>query len=268
MKSSGQTSFLKILVAEDNDVNQQLMRHVLKRLGYEAEVVSNGLEAINAVERTRVDVLFMDVQMPQMDGLEATRRIVGRWNKSNRPEIIALTAGAKEESMDKCFEAGMDGYLTKPVRPDQLQEILLRISTGAGVKTEPAPPDTPMPATLEESVLERLRQLGLENNPAFFVELLETYIPAMDTHAAMLFQAYTEKDAKKLHYAAHSLKGSSLNIGATSFGALCETIESHAKSGSVETLGLIRDQFEREFESLRQAVAGIQQRLKKDLNRP
>ena len=90
----------------------------------------------------------------------------------------------------------------------------------------------------------------------------------MDTHAAMLFQAYTEKDAKKLHYAAHSLKGSSLNIGATSFGALCETIESHAKSGSVETLGLIRDQFEREFESLRQAVAGIQQRLKKDLNRP
>ena len=144
------------------------MRHVLKRLGYEAEVVSNGLEAINAVERTRFDVLFMDVQMPQMDGLEATRRIVERWNKSSRPEIIALTAGAKEESMDKCFEAGMDGYLTKPVRPDQVREILLRISTGAGMEREPAPPDTPTrpPDSAPQVGREARGQQGLQPGPA------------------------------------------------------------------------------------------------------
>ena len=262
-----QISPLKILVAEDNDVNQQLMRHLLKKLGYGSEIVTNGLEAIGAVERTRYDVVFMDVQMPQMDGLDATRHIVGRWSKKDRPVIIALTADAMQGDRDKCIEAGMDDYLAKPIHLDQLRDTLLRIAAGRHREAPSASPETAALASLEESVLDRLRQLGLESSPEFFVDLLETFIPSMDTHATMLFQAYADRDAKKLHYAAHSLKGSSLNIGAKSFGAFCKTIEDHAAEGKVESDVLMREQFKREFESLRTVIASIQKRLKKDLAR-
>ncbi|MEX2088409.1 MAG: response regulator, partial [Bacteroidota bacterium] len=262
-----QISPLKILVAEDNDVNQQLMRHLLKKLGYGSEIVTNGLEAIGAVERTRYDVVFMDVQMPQMDGLDATRHIVGRWSKKDRPVIIALTADAMQGDRDKCIEAGMDDYLAKPIHLDQLRDTLLRIAAGRHREAPSASPETAALASLEESVLERLRQLGLESSPEFFVDLLETFIPSMDTHATMLFQAYADKDAKKLYYAAHSLKGSSLNIGAKSFGTFCKTIEDDAAEGKAESDVLTREQFKREFESLRTVIASIQKRLKKDLAR-
>lgn len=261
----GDSPPLKILIAEDNDVNQQLMRHVLKQLGYEAKIVPNGLDAIEAVERARFDVLFMDVQMPQMDGLEATRRIVARWGKQDRPVIIALTADAMQGDRDKCIEAGMDDYLTKPIHRDQLKDVLLRIATGKQTGAFSASPETETQSNLHEEVMERLHQLGLESNLEFFVELLETYVPAMDTHAEMLFQAHANGDAKKLLYAAHSLKGSSLNIGAKSFGAICKTMEDLAATGSLESIGLMSDQFKREFNALRTVVATIQQKLKKDL---
>jgi CheY-like chemotaxis protein len=117
---------LRILVAEDNVVNQQLALLVLQKLGYRAEVTANGLEALQALEREPYDVVLMDVQMPTMDGLEATRRIHQRWPEGRRPHVIAATASAMQEEREACLAAGMDDYLSKPIRVEELAAALRR----------------------------------------------------------------------------------------------------------------------------------------------
>ena len=120
----GQRHPLRILLAEDNAVNQKLALRLLQQLGYRADVASNGLEAIQCVERQPYDLVLMDVQMPEMDGLEATRRIVGRWPAQSRPRIVAMTANAMQGDREDCLAAGMDDYVTKPIRPDRLVQAL------------------------------------------------------------------------------------------------------------------------------------------------
>jgi PAS domain S-box-containing protein len=119
-------SSLKILLAEDNAVNQKVALRLLDKLGYRADVAANGLEALEALERESYDVVLMDVQMPEMDGLEASRRICERWPAESRPRIIAMTANAMLEDREACFAAGMDDYLAKPVRPEELATALGR----------------------------------------------------------------------------------------------------------------------------------------------
>jgi len=117
---------LRILVAEDNAVNQKLALRLLAQLGYRADVAADGVEAIEALERQTYDVVLMDVQMPELDGLEATRRIVDRWPASARPRIIAMTANAMQGDRELCLEAGMDDYISKPIRVDELVAALNR----------------------------------------------------------------------------------------------------------------------------------------------
>jgi signal transduction histidine kinase/DNA-binding response OmpR family regulator len=119
-------SSLRILLAEDNTVNQKLALRLLEKLGYGADVASNGLEALEALDRQPYDVVLMDVQMPELDGLEATRRIRARWPAEQRPRIIAMTANAMLEDREACFAAGMDDYVAKPIRPEELAEALGR----------------------------------------------------------------------------------------------------------------------------------------------
>jgi CheY-like chemotaxis protein len=119
-------SSLRILLAEDNALNQKVALRILDKLGYCADVASNGLEALEALEQQTYDVVLMDVQMPEMDGLDASRRICARWPDESRPRIIAMTANAMIEDREACFAAGMDDYVAKPVRPDELAEALSR----------------------------------------------------------------------------------------------------------------------------------------------
>jgi signal transduction histidine kinase/DNA-binding response OmpR family regulator len=116
---------LRILVAEDNVVNQKLALRFLQQMGYRADLASNGIEAIECVARQPYDLLFMDVQMPEMDGLEASRRITAQWPVAQRPRIVAMTANAMQGDREMCLQAGMDDYLTKPIRVPELVEALM-----------------------------------------------------------------------------------------------------------------------------------------------
>ena len=108
----------------DNAVNQKLALRILQQMGYRADVASNGIEAVESVGRQPYDVVLMDVQMPEMDGLEAARRIFAQWQAAKRPRIIAMTANAMQGDREQCLDAGMDDYLTKPIRVERLAEAL------------------------------------------------------------------------------------------------------------------------------------------------
>src|SRR5262249_41269609 len=123
--AASQASTLRILVAEDNAVNQRVAKLILAKLGYTADMVGNGIEALSALGDQRYDVVLMDVQMPELDGLETTRRIIAEYGVE-RPRIVAMTANAMESDREECFAAGMDDYVAKPIRPDELAAALAR----------------------------------------------------------------------------------------------------------------------------------------------
>jgi len=116
----------RILLAEDNPINQRVAQKMLKRLGYPVDVAANGLEALQALEHKSYNIILMDIQMPEMDGLEATRIIRQRLSAEEQPRIIAVTAHALDYSREMCIDAGMDDYIAKPVQKDELAEVLNR----------------------------------------------------------------------------------------------------------------------------------------------
>jgi CheY-like chemotaxis protein len=117
---------LRILMADDNRVNQKVGSRFLEKLGYRAELANNGLEVLQALERQPYDIVFLDVQMPEMDGYAAARELHRRWGGAGRPRIIAMTGNAMQGDREKCLEAGMDDYISKPIRVEDLQIALVR----------------------------------------------------------------------------------------------------------------------------------------------
>jgi CheY-like chemotaxis protein len=124
----------RLLLVEDNVVNQKLALRILQQMGYRADLASNGLEAIESVRRQTYDVVLMDVQMPEMDGLDAAREICARWQPNERPRIVAMTANAMQGDRDMCLAAGMDDYVTKPIRVERLVEALNQVRPRAVVE--------------------------------------------------------------------------------------------------------------------------------------
>ena len=115
---------LRILIADDNVINQKVAERMLQKMGYRPDIVSNGLEILQALEQAPYDLIFIDVHMPEMDGLEATRRICDKYSKDNRPLLVAMTADAMPGDKEKCIEAGMDDYICKPVKIPELEKAL------------------------------------------------------------------------------------------------------------------------------------------------
>jgi CheY-like chemotaxis protein len=133
----GEQMPLRVLMAEDNVVNQRVALRMLEKLGYRADLAANGIEVLEALLRQSYDVVLMDVHMPEMDGLEATREICSRWPKDRRPRIIAMTANAMQGDREECIAAGMDDYISKPVQRTDLKAALER--AGQTVAAGPAP---------------------------------------------------------------------------------------------------------------------------------
>ena len=135
---AGERSRLQILMAEDNPVNLKVALLMLRNLGYEADVATNGVEVLAAIERRSYDMILMDVQMPEMDGFEATRLIHQSLAAEQRPTIIAMTAHALRGYREKCLAAGMDDYISKPIKLEPLQAILRRVEKQSSAAAEPA----------------------------------------------------------------------------------------------------------------------------------
>ena len=205
---------LRILLAEDNVVNQKLALRLLQQMGYRADLASNGIEAIESVRRQTYDVILMDVQMPEMDGLEASRQINARWQSRDRPRIIAMTANAMQGDRDMCLAAGMDDYLTKPIRVERLVEALNQASARKGPMMS-AP-------TIDAATFEALKETA---GAEFVLELVDTFLQEAPVMLADLRRALAADDAEKFRRAAHSLKSNSNTFGALALAAMARELE-------------------------------------------
>jgi signal transduction histidine kinase/DNA-binding response OmpR family regulator/HPt (histidine-containing phosphotransfer) domain-containing protein/methyl-accepting chemotaxis protein len=247
---------LRILLAEDNAINQKLGIRLLARLGYRADVAGNGFEALDALRRQPYDVVLMDVQMPDMDGLEATGHIVTEWPVEKRPRIIAMTANAMQGDREMCLEAGMNDYVSKPIRTEKLIEALRQCrpltdvqwdseiygrlqshtprtdlvgDQGSVDATATDVPTDELGTTLRES-LEKLTAGDKE----FMTEIIDTFLDDAPDLLAKMREGVDHSNAAGLRIAAHSLKSNSADFGAETLRELCKQAELLGKEDRLE----------------------------------
>ncbi|MDD2901384.1 MAG: response regulator [Syntrophales bacterium] len=237
---------LRILLAEDNAVNQKVALRLLARLGYRADVAANGLEAVEAVKRQPYDVILMDVQMPEMDGLEASRRIKGS-EAAAVPRIIALTADAMQGDREKCLAAGMDDYITKPIQVEALVGALAR------TRPQSAPEDT-KPEEPPVIDLKKFAEFRETMGADFIGEVLAVFNEDAPELFRSLRQALDVGDAELFRRSAHSLKSNCASFGAVTLAELARELEMLGKEGSLAGAGDKVVRAETAYQRLQQAL--------------
>ncbi|OAI39826.1 hypothetical protein AYO40_05390 [Planctomycetaceae bacterium SCGC AG-212-D15] len=275
----GKVHPLRILLAEDLPVNQKLMKTMLGRMGYTADIANNGVEVISALEKQDYDMILMDVQMPEMDGLEASRRVRKQFPPKRHPRIVALTANAMVEDREACRSAGMDDYLSKPVQVKELHAALVRCADWARSRTTiadlqmedapeaaaandlqsaaPTPPSvTPSPAPpkpapsdiIDASMLADLKQMGVDTGADVIGDLLSLFRADVPPLLQSLKAAVEAGDAQKLKESAHSLKGGAANLGAKAMAAICFELEKKGREGTIDGAAEHLPEIERQFQ--------------------
>ncbi len=243
---------LRILLAEDNVVNQKVALRLLERLGYRADVAANGWEVLDALHRQPYDVVLMDVQMPELDGLSATRRIRREWPVERQPRIIAMTANAMASDRDTCLAAGMDDYISKPVQREALINALRNCSMQRPA-THPsdATPSTNDQPVLDSTVLKRLQHELGDNDMAMVGELVDLYLHETPQLLAELRRGLMRQDASIVQRAAHTLKSTSTMIGAFRLASLCANLEERGRSNMLEGVTVLIAQLMNEYVQVR-----------------
>ncbi len=258
----------RVLMAEDNGVNQFVARNMLKSLGCDFEIVPNGQEALLAVQRGGYDIVLMDCQMPVMDGYVATREIRA-WEQAQptpgRIPIVALTANALVGDADTCRAAGMDDHLAKPYSRRQLGSIMARwlpahlveagaeapLTTPAELPHPSAPAPLPGAVSLDQKALANIRALDDDGGTSILVDVIGIYLDEAGRHIARLQAALEKRDATELDRVAHAFKSASQNVGASQLGELCRLLERQGKSGELNgAVDLVRA-IEKQFEMIR-----------------
>jgi PAS domain S-box-containing protein len=262
---------LKVLLAEDSAVNQKLAVSLLQRAGHEVVVASNGREAVAAAERESFDVILMDVQMPEMDGFEATRRIRKREQQSeSHTPIIAVTAHAMKGDRERCLAAGMDSYLPKPIRPAELQERIQEV-VASGVsgpiarRSEPVAERSRLQTNGEaEAGAAGLHDMATQPSPAvqqapwdwsaalatvqgseeLLCEIIEAFLDETPRQTAAMHQALADGDAVTLRRAAHTIKGAVRYFGAESAFELAHAVEMLASEEKLDAAAAAIDRLE------------------------
>ena len=244
---------MRILLAEDNEVNQRVALRMLKGFGYQADVAGNGVEAIAALQRQPYDLVLMDIQMPEMDGLEATRRIVRDFQTPDRPRVVAMSANAMREDMEAAMLAGVDDYVVKPIGVPMLRAALEKCSE---LRTRRGRTGSSLPAALIQagSAVAELDETQLRS----FMELdpsgdfLKRLIQSFDSSSRKLFadlhQALSDGNAHAAGAAAHQLTGMSSNLGVHEMARTARALEAAARHSKLESGAELAASCEREME--------------------
>jgi CheY-like chemotaxis protein len=235
---------LQVLVAEDNPVNQRIALLLLQKLGHQAHVATNGVEALDALDQARYDAVLMDVQMPEMDGLEATRRIHERWPGSDRPRIIAVTAGAMSEERERCLAAGMDDYLSKPIRLEELSAALARVEPrdGKGI----------LSAAIDPDAFARLRTtLGTDDA---VTDLVDLFLTESANLMSTIRSAVRNSNADELRRAAHTLRSNAATFGAETLATISGELELMGEQHAVTDTSDLVSRLETAYEQVRAAL--------------
>ncbi len=270
---------LRVLLAEDNRINQQVATLLLKKLGYRADVVSNGREVLTALEQAEYDVILMDVEMPEMDGLTATTQIRQK-SAAQRPWIVAVTAYSMLGDRERCLTVGMNDYISKPIRVEELEAALNRakqtldISALSSVSTttpaatpvlpesgkpvesslQPASPAEVTTSVLDMKTLATIRALGGDEGETVLAGLIQDYLDATPLLLSQIQTAIADQDATTLRQVAHTLGSSSANLGAMTFAKQCKAIENLARVGNLTTMPALSRGLTQAYEKVKTAL--------------
>ena len=232
---------LRILLAEDNPINQKVAVRLLERLRYVADVAGNGCEVLARLDRAAYDVILMDVQMPEMDGLETSRTICARWPATERPRIIAMTAEAMQGDREKCLAAGMDDYIVKPVTLDRLAAALAKCRPLAAATAPVAAATPPVEkqgiatgTALDRDVLDQLHE---DLGGAAVLEVIRSFLDRTPSVLSTLRDAAARADVPSIRRAAHMIKGTSSILGARELSEQCAEIERVGQTGCIADAG-------------------------------
>jgi CheY-like chemotaxis protein/HPt (histidine-containing phosphotransfer) domain-containing protein len=225
---------LSILLADDNPINQRVAQSVLEKLGYQAHLATNGLEVLKALETKTFDLIFLDVQMPEMDGIETMRRIAARWPNGHRPRVVAMTGNALVGDREKCLAAGMDDYISKPIRIAELQAAIERWGSTSVKRADNHGASRILPDAAAElldlAIIGELREMPPTDGVSMLRELIDLFLEAAPKRIQQLRQAASSPADLAFH--AHALKSMGLNMGARKMVDLAKRLEEMGHNGS------------------------------------
>lgn len=248
----------KVLIAEDNAINQKLALAMLEKLGYLADVVGSGTEAVRALSNTRYGAVLMDCHMPEMNGYEATAEIRRQEGASGRTPIIAMTASVMRNDREKCLTAGMDDYVAKPVQLEELRLALKRWvgneSRSLGAAASSGGRGSATGAAIDAGRLAELRTLDPPDGPTTLSVLASIFLGDMPPRLTLLRLAVLESNADTVENVAHYLKGAAANIGATRMVAFLAELENLAHSGALTPAPHLLTRLDVEFAHAREAL--------------
>ena len=235
---------LKILVVDDDILNQRMMQLLMTRDGHQVDLASDGLEAFEAIKIKRYDVVFMDLQMPVMDGIEASRRIRAWENGGHHTFIVALTASYLPEQGQLLFEAGIDNYISKPFELEQVQR-LLKYGFQARMENDVNQPEISRKEVQSKKVLDTQKgivQVGGDEDT--YRELLEDFIDGLPVRLRTIQGLFASRDLVELSRAAHNLQGIAANLGAAELSACVRKLDQQSAEGYTEALVSLIQEFQ------------------------
>jgi two-component system sensor histidine kinase/response regulator len=247
-----------ILLAEDNIVNRKVAVRQLLKLGYRADAVADGREALEALGRFPYDLVLMDCQMPEMDGYEATAEIRRREGDAKHTPVVAMTANALEGDRERCLAAGMDDYVSKPVKPEELREVLDRLLTDVGGVRKPGGPssqDAPPPVDMERLFL------AMGDEPEELSDILGVYLDQMSASLKKLGAAIESGDAGEVDLIAHNCAGVSANCGMIAVVEPLRKLERMGRENQLAGAAVLSAQVGSEFERIRLFLQGSLERV-------
>jgi len=251
---------LRILLVEDVSLNQKVALQMLERMGYRADIANNGLEALSALHQQPYDLVFMDVQMPEMDGLAATQRICQEWPENSRPWIIAMTAHAMQGDREECLNAGMNDYISKPIRMEALIQALnnYRVVNShhkltAVINQNEQVINSEITPAIDAEIFQDLKNM-VGDDAELLAEFIDCYLEDAPQRLMAIYQAIDNKDAEELRSIAHSLKSLSVTIGAMPFAQLCQELEALGRSGNTVSASTLVSKLETEYQRVEVAL--------------